>query len=707
MVFQPRVEEELHLHNATYTIGEHPVAPHVPYGQEGRQGIVYQMIPRKEADSKWKALKVFRQQYKDPKQVYLSEQIRDFASLPGLSVCDRVILTPQKHGELLSQHRDLMYAVVMPWIEGPTWMDIIIDKRALSRADSLTTARSLAKVLSTMEQQGLAHCDLSGPNLILPGLVRDQVEDGFSYVELVDVEQLYGPRLERPDVLFAASPGYSLPQTSPLGLWSKYADRFSGAILLAEILGWYDETVREAAWGESYFHPEEIPHSTKRYPLLIDSIRNYWGAEIASLLDRAWQSKELNECPTFGEWLLALMDVQEEGQIGFEKQKMADQPPIHISIPQVDMPFSGKETERLPAPEILKTEENAQGDFANLPAIYQKIEHAKQWEAQGELERAIEMYRAVQKQLEPQHALAQDLWMIIAELETKIKTPKPLPEERSPKSAPAKQAERKNSMAKKSLGVGVAAAFFLVAVGGLMWSNEQNKKQTVNAIEITKPPEGEKQDKEAREPLEKEAVEQLKAAKNLQEIAVQEEQLAKQKAERDAKGQAAQGKKEQTNEQQAPKKTTSIKPEKTKKDIQVKEVAQGKTKPAQVSPTKVTLHTQEKDKIQVNQKKSTPKPKHPTLIPRERAGKWGFVELDSTGSANVVVEYQYDYAMPFSEGFAVVKKNGKFGYVNTTGQVVIALTYDWASSFQNGKATVKKDGENVVINPQGIELHTQ
>ncbi|QDX94535.1 hypothetical protein EEL30_21005 [Brevibacillus laterosporus] len=704
MVFQPRVEEELHLHGITYTIGEHPVAPHVPYGQEGRQGIVYQLIPRKETASSWKALKVFRHQYKDPKQVYLSEQIRDFATLPGLSVCDRVILTPQQHGELLSKHRDLMYGVVMPWIEGPTWMDVILDKRALTRADSLTLARSLAKVLSTMEQQGLAHCDLSGPNLILPRLVKDSIEDGFSYVELVDVEQLYGPRLERPDVLFAASPGYSPPQASQSGLWSKYADRFSGAILLAEMLGWYDEAVREAAWGESYFKPEEISYSKERYPLLIGSIRNHWGEEIATLLDRAWQSKELNQCPTFGEWLLALMDIEEISVS--KKQKRASKPIIQAALPHVIIspPESEVNTEQVLAPYALKEGKSEQSHDAYLPFIYKQMEQAKQWEEHGDWERAIEIYRTVQKQVQPQHALAQDLWMIIAEVETRLQEKRLPEEETASQSAQQKLSAPQKTFGKKQLVIGTAIAILLVAGSGLMWANEKVKTQAVINMQMEQHAIKEKIEREARERLEKEALEHVEAIEKQQETVLQQERQAKLKAEQDAKAKAEQLKKEQMNQQQTKKIEPLVQTEKNKKDSSVKEGAQSKARAEQEARTKAEAHVQGKAKVEDKTKISTPKQRTP--IPRERAGKWGFVELDSvaSGSVNIVVDYQYDYALAFSEGLAVVKKNGKFGYVNTSGQVVIPLRYDWASSFQNGKATVKKDGENSIITPQGKEV---
>jgi hypothetical protein len=44
MGFQPVVNSRLLIGDDIYTIGEHPNAPGVPYGQEGRQGTVYPKI---------------------------------------------------------------------------------------------------------------------------------------------------------------------------------------------------------------------------------------------------------------------------------------------------------------------------------------------------------------------------------------------------------------------------------------------------------------------------------------------------------------------------------------------------------------------------------------------------------------------------------------------------------------------------------------
>jgi hypothetical protein len=46
MAFRPNVGDELTLNGVTYRIAEHPAAPGIPYGQEGRAGIVYQLTPR-------------------------------------------------------------------------------------------------------------------------------------------------------------------------------------------------------------------------------------------------------------------------------------------------------------------------------------------------------------------------------------------------------------------------------------------------------------------------------------------------------------------------------------------------------------------------------------------------------------------------------------------------------------------------------------
>ncbi|WP_308548606.1 WG repeat-containing protein [uncultured Porphyromonas sp.] len=50
---------------------------------------------------------------------------------------------------------------------------------------------------------------------------------------------------------------------------------------------------------------------------------------------------------------------------------------------------------------------------------------------------------------------------------------------------------------------------------------------------------------------------------------------------------------------------------------------------------------------------------------------------------------KYDQLSLFSEGYAAVCKNGKWGYIDKAGQEVIPCKYDWANTFHEGLASVR------------------
>jgi serine/threonine protein kinase len=179
VTIRPNVQDELIIAGTIYRVAEHPAAPGFPYGQEGRAGIVYQLLSLtsypapagREVGSEGRvALKVFKPRFRTPALVAQAEKLAALADLPGLRATQRTVLTPTHHAALLQQHPDLIYAVLMPWIEGPTWQEVLLAKRPLDPRQVLTLARELAEVLTHMEQRAIAHCDLSGPNVLLPAL---------------------------------------------------------------------------------------------------------------------------------------------------------------------------------------------------------------------------------------------------------------------------------------------------------------------------------------------------------------------------------------------------------------------------------------------------------------------------------------------------------------------------------------------------------
>ena len=75
----------------------------------------------------------------------------------------------------------------------------------------------------------------------------------------------------------------------------------------------------------------------------------------------------------------------------------------------------------------------------------------------------------------------------------------------------------------------------------------------------------------------------------------------------------------------------------------------------------------------------------PRLFPAAKDGKWGYI--DSTGK--VVLPLRYDGANPFSEGLAAVRVGRKWGYIDRTGEIVIQPEYGIAGFFHNGLAGVR------------------
>lgn len=303
MAFQPSVGQQLSIDNAIYHFTVHPSAPGMPYGQQGRKATVFQLA----SGSERRALKVFTPRFREPRLVGIADRLAKYAALAGLTVCRRSVLTARRHGGLLREHPDLTYAVLMPWIEGPSWTEVMLSRRSLTPGQSLELARGLAEILVGLEEQGLAHGDLSGGNVLLPALA-ERATGHPTPVELVDVEEMYGSEMERPTDLPGGSLGYAHRGT-PSGLWGPEADRFSGSILLAEMLGWCDADVRAGAWGEGYFEPQWMQMDGKAYDLLVKSLENRWGGRLATLLERAWRSDVLRDCATFSEWLVALPDT--------------------------------------------------------------------------------------------------------------------------------------------------------------------------------------------------------------------------------------------------------------------------------------------------------------------------------------------------------------------------------------------------------------
>lgn len=71
------------------------------------------------------------------------------------------------------------------------------------------------------------------------------------------------------------------------------------------------------------------------------------------------------------------------------------------------------------------------------------------------------------------------------------------------------------------------------------------------------------------------------------------------------------------------------------------------------------------------------------------------------GNGKVFGLEQYSAVDVFNEGLALVKKDGKFGYINEAMEEVIPCVYDKADAFMHGIAIVKNGGKSGALNTKG------
>lgn len=270
------------------------------YAESGKEGTVYKVLKNQEQY----ALKVFYPHYRDKRLLENTDKVSRFKDLEGFRVAKRTVITPETHPNLLREFPDLTYAVLMPWIEGTVWSNLMLETDpALQPENYVQIAYALTRVVSSLELQGLAHCDLSSNNFI--------IAKSPSGIQLIDIEDMYGPDMPRPipDVSYG-SVGYRTKWIAEKGLWGPESDRFSIAVLCSEILTWHNPEIQENKSGTTaFFDEQEIGEESDRYRLMAKHLSRQ-SDNLPVLLEKAWFSTEFAQCPTVVEWTDAVRKLQ-------------------------------------------------------------------------------------------------------------------------------------------------------------------------------------------------------------------------------------------------------------------------------------------------------------------------------------------------------------------------------------------------------------
>ncbi len=303
--FEPGPNEEFVLtidsRRFSFRSVPHPAAPASAHVISAGRADVHHVL---EVATKGEyALKAFMARYRGPHVKDACARLDAHKRSGGLSVCDRRCLAPGRADETIAEYPNLAFAVLMPWVRGESWFDVLAKGKAggsWSETDGIAFALRLATVLSHLEHSGMAHGDISSGNVILHRQSGD--------LQLVDVEDLYAPGWPRPQSPSPGTAGYR-HRTTPVDVWSATADRFAAAMLLAEMLAWSSPEIRYLAHGESYFDQAMIDQiDDAAYQPLRAAVAKS-GIDIANLLDRAWTANTIAACPSISEWYSALQAV--------------------------------------------------------------------------------------------------------------------------------------------------------------------------------------------------------------------------------------------------------------------------------------------------------------------------------------------------------------------------------------------------------------
>ena len=304
MTFSPNVGDTLKLANgATYRFAEHPAARGFVHSQDGRRAMVYRLTVASTTSDKIEqvALKVYKSQFKEVNPSFVVDRFRTLSTLPGMHACDQHVISERNCPDVVREFSELANAVQMPWVVGVTWQELLMQNKKVSAEFALALATNLVKTLASLEQAGIAHCDLSGANVL--------VDVNDARVALVDFDDMFAADLKRPAMVPAGSDGYA-HFTVKDGYWAQNADRFSGAIMLAEMLTLCSPVVRThlKIGADTLFTTSELHTDSEAFRLVKGELTSFWGEPIAQLFSSAWASQSLANCPTFSVWNIAISE---------------------------------------------------------------------------------------------------------------------------------------------------------------------------------------------------------------------------------------------------------------------------------------------------------------------------------------------------------------------------------------------------------------
>ncbi len=286
--FRPKPNDVLELFGEEYVVQAHAASPNLVHAAEGKAARVYKV---RSGQGSIYALKVFKAQFRNAELVEMALRLGALKHVEGLQAAERRVLTGSD--DAVARFAELQYAMLMPWVTGITFNDLLIVAgkagHLYDTSSALRFGRRFLSVMSEIEKARIVHGDVA------PGNVMLNMKSGR--VELLDLEDIYMPGQRAPEQLPVATAGYNHPAPSLGNKWTASADRYATAVLAAEILLLsVPELAIEATDAGVFLGNRTTAQGELRFARCSPILRSI-APEFANRFEHAWNAQSLDACP--------------------------------------------------------------------------------------------------------------------------------------------------------------------------------------------------------------------------------------------------------------------------------------------------------------------------------------------------------------------------------------------------------------------------
>src|SRR5215218_10074891 len=118
--FAPKPGDSVRLFGQEYVAQPHPSAPGIVYSSIAGRATVFQLRDEK---GEYFALKAFKRKYQTPELLDSANKLHRVENFEGLRAARRRVVP--RSDPAAQTHRNLQYAMLMPWVHGKTWFDVL------------------------------------------------------------------------------------------------------------------------------------------------------------------------------------------------------------------------------------------------------------------------------------------------------------------------------------------------------------------------------------------------------------------------------------------------------------------------------------------------------------------------------------------------------------------------------------------------------